>query len=81
MMRQFTFYLDDITKNNVRIRLEQINMDDVTDAPCVPLHKGALSALIRSLLREFVQNPSIVSKDKIIAEYLYTTHKNKRSKL
>lgn len=75
MMRQFTFYLDDDTKNNALMTLEQINTDDV------PVHKGALAALIRSLLREFVANPSIVPKDKIIAEYLYTTHKNKRSKL
>lgn len=80
-MSAFTFYLDDETKLAVQQRLSMI----VPDAK-----KGALAALIRVLLRQFA-NLSIETdvgkailiayKDAIEEEYLYTTKKNKRSKL
>lgn len=76
-MSAFTFYLDDETKLAVQQRLSMI----VPDAK-----KGALAALIRVLLRDFVSLPfddhMLDSyKEAIEEEYLYTTKKNKRSKL
>lgn len=76
-MSAFTFYLDDETKLAVQQRLSMI----VPDAK-----KGALAALIRVLLRDFVSLPFDdhmldYYKDAIEEEYLYTTKKNKRSKL
>ena len=80
-MSAFTFYLDDETKLAVQQRLSMIVPDT---------KKGALAALIRVLLRQFadisVENEIeriilMTYKDAIEKEYLYTTKKNKRSKL
>ena len=80
-MSAFTFYLDDETKLAVQQRLSMI----VPDAK-----KGALAALIRVLLRQFAVMPMdnevqrailMTYKNAIEEEYLYTTKKNKRSKL
>ena len=76
-MSAFTFYLDNETKLAVQQRLSMI----VPDAT-----KGALAALIRVLLRDFMSLPFDdhvfdFYKKAIEEEYLYTTKKNKRSKL
>lgn len=76
-MSAFTFYLDDETKLVVQQRLSMIMPE---------AKKGALAALIRVLLRQFADMPFDDDMfdyyiDAIEAEYLYTTKKNKRSKL
>lgn len=76
-MSAFTLYIDDSTKLAVQQRLSML----VPDA-----NKGAIAALIRVLLREFITLPfddkSLDAyKEAIEKEYLYTTKKNKRSKL
>ena len=76
-MQLYAFYVDDETKLAVEQRLSML----VPDAK-----KGAMAALLRVLLREFVALPfddhSLTSlQEKLEAEYVYSTKKNKRSKL
>ena len=76
-MRLVTFYLDEPTRLAVEQRLSVITPDAI---------KGSMGALLRVLLREFCALPfDDTSLDtlqkKIEAEYVYTTKKNKRSKL
>ena len=76
-MQLYAFYVDDETRLAVEQRLSML----VPDAK-----KGAMAALIRVLLREFVALPfddvSLTSlQEKLEAEYIYSTKKNKRSKL
>ena len=76
-MRLVTFYLDDETRLAVEQRLSSL----VPEAK-----KGAMAPLIRVLLREFISLPFDDAyltqyQQKIEEEYLYTTKKNKRSKL
>ena len=76
-MQLYAFYLDEPTRLAVEQRLSML----VPDAK-----KGVMAALIRVLLREFVALPfddvSLTSlQEKLEAEYIYSTKKNKRSKL
>lgn len=76
-MSSFTLYIDENTKLAVQQRLSML----VPDA-----NKGTMASLIRVLLRDFVSLPfddSLLDsyKEAIEEEYLYTTKKNKRSKL
>ena len=76
-MSSFTLYIDNNTKLAVQQRLSML----VPDA-----NKGTMASLIRVLLRDFVSLPfddSLLDsyKEAIEEEYLYTTKKNKRSKL
>lgn len=76
-MSSFTLYIDENTKLAVQQRLSML----VPDA-----NKGTMASLIRVLLRDFVSLPFDDSlfdsyKEAIEEEYLYTTKKNKRSKL
>lgn len=74
-MRIFTFYLDDLTKLRCIKKLKELGLTEA---------KGTLSALIRTLLSEFAEKEvSDLSglTDKIRAEYMLTTKKNKRSSL
>lgn len=76
-MQLCTFYLDDETKLAVEQRLSMLVPDT---------KKGTMAALLRVLLREFVALPfddhSLTSlQEKLEAEYVYSTKKNKRSKL
>lgn len=76
-MELYAFYLDKETKLAVEQRLSMLAPD---------ANKGTMAALLRVLLREFVALPfddaSLTSlQEKIEAEYIYSTKKNKRSKL
>lgn len=76
-MQIYAFYLDEPTKLAVEQRLSTL----VPDAK-----KGTMAALIRVLLREFVALPFddaslTYLQEKLAAEYVYTTSKNKRSKM
>ena len=76
-MQLYAFYLDDETKLAVEQRLSMLVPDT---------KKGAFAALLRVLLREFVALPfddvSLTSlQEKLEAEYVYSTKKNKRSKM
>lgn len=76
-MQLYAFYVDDETKLAVEQRLSMLVPDT---------KKGAMAALLRVLLREFVALPfddvSLTSlQEKLEAEYIYSTKKNKRSKL
>lgn len=76
-MQLYAFYVDDETKLAVEQRLSML----VPEAK-----KGAMAALIRVLLREFVALPfddaSLTSlQEKLETEYVYSTKKNKRSKM
>ena len=76
-MQLYVFYVDDETKLAVEQRLSML----VPEAK-----KGAMAALLRVLLREFVALPfddaSLTSlQEKLEAEYVYSTKKNKRSRL
>lgn len=67
-MRQFVFYLDDDTKQRAIEKLPATN-------------KGALAPLIRLLLRLYIEGKITVDPASIEREYMYTTKKNKRSKM
>lgn len=76
-MQLYAFYLDDETRLAVEQRLSML----VPEAK-----KGVMAALIRVLLREFVALPfddaSLTSlQEKLEVEYVYSTKKNKRSRL
>lgn len=71
-MSAVTFYLDDMTKLRVLRRLHELGLDT---------KKGSLSATIRVCLNEFAQSKDDSIRDKIEAEYLFTTKKNKRSSM
>ena len=76
-MELYAFYLDKETKLAVEQRLSMLVPDT---------NKGTMAALLRVLLREFVALPfddvSLTSlQEKLEAEYIYSTKKNKRSKL
>lgn len=75
-MKPFNFYLDDITKLNVLKRLRGLGLDTA---------KGSISALIRVLLNYFAQTDDtkfvLMMSELIKDEYIFTTKKNKRSKL
>lgn len=76
-MKLFNLYLDDVTKLDVLQKLKKTGLDT---------QKGALSALIRVLLRHFAELPlGDPAMTELIAEvqkeYIFTTKKNKRSKL
>lgn len=76
-MQIFAFYLDEPTKLAVEQRLSML----VPDAK-----KETMAALLRVLLREFVALPFDDAsftplQEKLEAEYVYSTKKNKRSKL
>lgn len=76
VMKPFMFYLDDVTKLEVLKKLKANGIDTA---------KGSLSALIRVLLRQFAETDSPEWEEVVIAqvqdEYIFTTKKNKRSKL
>lgn len=74
-MSQFTFYLDDMTKLNALKKLQSLGLDT---------KKGAMAATIRTLMNMFAEGkldnlPDLA--ERIEAEYLFTTKKNKRSSL
>ena len=75
-MRPFMFYLDDVTKLQVLQKLRENGLDTA---------KGTLSALIRVLLSQFAETDSPeweeVVCNQVQEEYIFTTKKNKRSKL
>lgn len=76
-MQLYAFYVDEQTRLTVEQRLSMLVPD---------VKKGAMAALLRVLLREFVALPfddaSLTSlQEKLEAEYIYSTKKNKRSKL
>lgn len=76
-MQLYAFYVDDETKLAVEQRLSMLVPD---------VKKGVMAALLRVLLREFVALPfddaSLTSlQEKLEAEYVYSTKKNKRSRL
>ena len=75
-MRPFMFYLDDVTKLQVLQKLRENGLDTA---------KGTLSALIRVLLSQFAETDSPewieVVCNQVQEEYVFTTKKNKRSKL
>lgn len=75
-MQIFNFYIDEDTKLKAQLKLCDIG---------VVGEKGALSALIRVLLRDFIDttDPATLSHiaQKVQENYTYTTKRNKRSKL
>ena len=75
-MKLTNFYLDDVTKLEVLQKLKAHGLDT---------KKGTLSALIRVLLRQFAETHSTEWVERTVTEvqreYLFTTKKNKRSKL
>lgn len=76
-MKPFMFMLDDVTKYLVLKKLRENHLDT---------EKGTMSALIRVLLNYFTDLlPDDPTLEYILAEvekeYLFTTKKNKRSKL
>ena len=75
-MRPFMFYLDDVTKLQVLQKLRENGLDR---------EKGTLSALIRVLLAQFAETDSPEWEEEVYRrveeEYIFTTKKNKRSKL
>lgn len=75
-MRPFMFYLDDVTKLQVLQKLRENGLDT---------KKGTLSALIRVLLTQFAESdlPEWIELvcSQVEQEYVFTTKKNKRSKL
>ena len=75
-MKPFMFYLDDVTKLQVLQKLRENGLDSA---------KGTISALIRVLLTQFAESDSPEWIEMTVAqveeEYLFTTKKNKRSKL
>ena len=75
-MKQFTFYLDDMTKLMVLQKLNEF---------CPSTNKGTISALIRVLLNNFASCTDTdfleCVMDEVQKEYLLTTKKNKRSTL
>lgn len=76
-MKLYNFYLDELTKLQAQKKLIENGCDTL---------KGSLSALIRVLLRYYID---LIPDDptfeyltrKVQEEYLYTTKKNKRSKM
>ena len=76
-MRLFNFYLDDLTKLQVLQKLRQNGLDASA--------KGTLAALMRVLLRQFAESDNAEWIDAVCREveeeYIFTTKKNKRSKL
>lgn len=75
-MQIFNFYIDEDTKLKAQLKLCEIG---------VVGEKGALAALIRVLLREFIdaRDPATLSHiaQKVQENYTYTTKRNKRSRL
>ena len=75
-MKPFMFYLDDVTKLQVLQKLRENGLDT---------KKGTLSALIRVLLTQFAESDLSewieMTCNQVEQEYLFTTKKNKRSKL
>lgn len=73
--RLFNFYLDDETKEEVQEKLERL----IGETP-----KGAMAALIRVFLRQFVSTPDEKVNPLLIqaieAEYEYSAKLNKRSR-
>lgn len=76
MKSLFNFYLDDDLKNKVQSKLTRM----AGDQP-----KGQVAALIRVLLAQFAATPDEKTNplliEAVMAEYEYTTKKNKRSNL
>lgn len=74
MTSLYNFYIDDELKAEVAKQLE---------LHCGKQEKGQMAALIRVLLKQFVgtakPDPLLIAA--IEAEYVYSTKKNKRSKL
>lgn len=75
-MQIFNFYIDEDTKLNAQLKLCEIGVIG---------EKGALAALIRVLLREFIDENDAARLSYIASlvqvNYAYTTKRNKRSKL
>lgn len=75
-MQIFNFYIDEDTKLKAQLKLCEIG---------VVGEKGALAALIRVLLREFIDatDPAALSHiaSLVQANYTFTTKRNKRSRL
>lgn len=75
-MKLTAFYLDDITKLAILTKLRELG---------ISAEKGALSATIRVLLKDFANSNNPERDAKLIqdiqAEYTFTTKKNKRSTL
>ena len=76
MKELYNFYLDDDLKKNVNEKLDRLVGDT---------EKGKLSALIRTLLKQFNATPDDKVNPLLIeaigAEYMYNATKNKRSRL
>ena len=72
----FNFYIDEDTKLKAQLKLCEIGVIG---------EKGALAALIRVLLREFIDENDPVTLSRIASlvqvNYAYTTKRNKRSRL
>lgn len=75
-MKLFNFYLDDLTKLKVIQKLKEYGYDT---------EKGTMSALIRVMLKYFVDlaDDTIIQSilENVEEEYTFTTKKNKRSTL
>ena len=75
-MQIFNFYIDEDTKLKAQLKLCEIG---------VVGEKGALAALIRVLLREFIDVRVTAAVtyivQKVQSNYTYTTKRNKRSRL
>lgn len=74
-MSLFNLYLDDDTKFEAAQKLVDLGLQTT---------KGSISALIRVLMRDFVDMEEEQAKQivaKVENEYTYTTKKNKRSRL
>lgn len=75
-MKLFNFYLDDLTKLKVIQKLKECGYDT---------KKGTMSALIRVMLKYFVDlaDDTIIQSilENVEEEYTFTTKKNKRSTL
>lgn len=73
--RLFNFYLDPEIKDEVQAKLERL----IGETP-----KGAMSALIRVMLKQFIATPDAKVNPLLIqaidAEYQYSAKLNKRSR-
>lgn len=72
----FNFYLEDEDKHLAEDKLKEL---------AGPQNKGQLAALLRVLIKDFINTPndkvSPLLLDKISKEYVYSQVKNKRSRL
>lgn len=74
-MKPFTLYIDETTKLMCKVKLHELGVDT---------EKGSIAALIRVLMRHFADGDPIkysAIAEEVLAEYTYTTKKNKRSSM